>query len=366
MHRPKRLLIAAAGALALLFAWLLLRGRGGPADAPPAPVAAHRAAPTGSGTVADLPPEVAPLPLDEPTQAAPGLPGASPYPPGSQPLTEGSDPARSVAEDDPVDADSGVHVVFGPRRDVVHPPEPIVIDLEVLDRAGHRLPIGNARAYFRNERDTAATGTGARVAFVDEGKLGYVARFAPTPTEQQQIMRFRTFVEVAFDAPNHLGERHYSASVQYTPRPKAELDGTYSDAIVDGSLVVQAGVAVAEAGRYKLIASLYAGDQAIAFAQSAGELEVGHRSLALTFFGKILHDRELDGPYTLRYAMLFEEFPAQGIYWPGTTVDPAYTTRAYKWTELSAAPYVEPAPTGPPVTAESPSQQGKPPPLYTR
>jgi len=220
--------------------------------------------------------------------------------------------------------------------------------------------------YFRSERDTAATGTGARVALVDDGKHGYTATFAPTPADQKQIMRFRTFIEVAFDAPNKLGERHYTASVQYTPRPNAELDGEYSDAIVDGSLVIQAGVAVAAAGHYKVIGSLYRGDAAIAFAQSSGELEVGRRSLPLTFFGKIVRDRELDGPYTLRYAMLFEEFPDQGIYWPGSTVDPAYTTRTYRATDFSPTPYVQPGPATPEVTAQSPSQQGKPPPLFRR
>ena len=173
-------------------------------------------------------------------------------------------------------------------------------------------------------------------------------------------------MEVAFDAPNHLGERHYSASVQYTPTPTAELDGEWSDAIVDGSLVLQAGVAVAQPGHYKVIASLYSGDSAIAFAQSSVELETGRRSVTLLVFGKILRDRELDGPYTIRYAMLFEEFPEQGIYWPGSTVDHAYTTRAYRATEFSDAPYTPPPSTEPEVTAQSPSQQGKPPPLFTR
>ena len=166
--------------------------------------------------------------------------------------------------------------------------------------------------------------------------------------------------------PNHLGERHYSASVQYTPRPNAELDGEWSEAVVDGSLVVQAGVAVMQKGRFKVIASLYSGDSAIAFSQHAMELEVGRRSVPLVFFGKILHDRELDGPYTIRYAMLFEELPDQGIYWPGTTVDHAYTTNPYRALDFSASPYEPPPSTEPEVTAQSPSQQGKPPPLFVR
>jgi hypothetical protein len=364
MHRNVRLLIAALAVALLVVVWLAMHGEHGsaPATAPPLAKSATRS-PASPGLAVPAP---APAQRSEDDLVPPAVAPASPYPPNSQPLTEGVDPASSVAEDDPVDAESGIHVVFGARRDVVHPPDPIIVDLEVLDKASHRLPIGNARAYFRGERDTAAQGTGARVAFVDDGKHAYTATFAPTTIDQKQIMRFRTFIEVAFDAPNHLGERHYSAWMQYTPKPNGELDGEWSDAIVDGSLVVQAGVAATAKGRFKVIASLYSGDSAIAFAQNAVELEVGRHSVPLLFFGKILRDRELDGPYTIRYAMLFEEFPDQGIYWPGTTADHAYTTRAYHAVDFSGDAYKEPASTEEPVTAQSPSQQGKPPPLFTR
>ena len=50
----------------------------------------------------------------------------------------------------------------------------------------------------------------------------------------------------------------------------------------------------------------------------------------------------------------------------GVTADRAYTTHAYRAADFSAAPYTPPASTEPPVTAQSPSQQGKPPPLFTR
>jgi hypothetical protein len=371
MYRSNRLLIALALAVALLVIWC--RSRGGDERAPvPAPTAPAITTSTSPELAAPVRPRAAPsTSIEEPLQTIPALPGPSPYPPGSQPLTEGSDPATTVAEDDPVDTDSGIHVVFGPRLDVVHPPDPIVIDLQVLDRAGHRLPITNGRAYFRSDRDTAASGTGAHVAFVDDGSgadrkasdLAFTATFTPA---DRSLMRFRTFVEVAFDAPHGLGERRYSASVQYTPRPQAELDGEYSDALEGGSLVVRVGVAVTTAARYKVIGSLYGGDSAIAFAQNAIELDAGRGSIPLSFFGKILHDRGLDGPYVLRYVMLFEEFPDQGIYWPGVTADRAYTTRAYRTADFSPESYAEPASTEPPITAQSPSQQGKPPPMFTR
>ncbi len=298
-----------------------------------------------------------------------------PYPPGSQPLVEGSDPSAGVKEDNPVDAESGVHVVFGARRDVVHPPDPIVIDLEVLNAQGKRLAIANGKARFRSEK-AGPRGPWFDVAFVDDGSgadraredLAYTATYSPTTTEQAVLSGFRVFVEVGFDAPNNLGPRRYVTSLAYTPKPGAELNGQYSDALVGGSLVVQCGLSVAHAGQFKVIASLYAGDHetAIAFAQNSQPLDAGERSVPLTFFGKILRERNIDGPYVLRYVMAFEEFPQQGIYHPGVTVDNAYTTAKYSARDFSDASYEPPpsAAAGEAVTAESPSQADKPPPLY--
>ena len=339
----------------------------------------HRRSATVGGSVAALEtPRLTVAANADPTQPTrvPSPPGAYAYPPGSQPLTEGVDPATTTPEDDPVDPENGVHVVFGPRRDVVHPPEPMIIDLTVLDNKGNRLPISDGVAFFRSAQASAAVGSGPSAPLVDDGSgsdrapgdLQYTATYVPSSREQAALCRFRVFVEVAFAAPNHLGGRRYSTWLDYTPKPGAELDGSYSEALRGGSLVVGAGLRVRERGQYKVIASLYAADRATAlvFAQTSLPLEPGERSVPLTFFGKILRDRGIDGPYVLRYLMVFQEFPAEGIYWPGVTVDDAYTTRPYRAAELSADAYTPPAPTGPMVTADSPSQQGKPPPLISR
>lgn len=369
MHRNRRVLTLAGALLAaaLVLWWLWPRARDdAPAAPPPRPEQVARAP---AEAPAQLPAPASHHPERiEALQATPALPGPAPYPPGSQPLTEASDPATTVPEDDTVDAERGIHVVFGPRFDVVHPPDPIVIDLRVLDAHGKRLPITNGVAYFRSERATAATGTGPHAPFVDDGNHSYTARFTPSADEQQALGRFRTFVEVVFDAPDGLGPRHYGGTVQYTPPPGAELDGEFDEAIDAGSLVVRAGVDVHAAGRYKVIASLYGSDDAsaICFAQNAVSLDVGRQAVPLTFFGKILHDRGVDGPYVLRYMMVFEEFPDRGEYWPGVTVDHAYTTHAYRAGDFSDDAYVAPPSTEPEVTAQSPSQQGKPPPLFQR
>jgi hypothetical protein len=46
-------------------------------------------------------------------------------------------------------------------------------------------------------------------------------------------------------------------------------------------------------------------------------------------------------------------------------VDPAYTTQPYRASSFSADDYVPPAPTYEVVDQNSPSQQGKPPPLFS-
>ena len=357
--RRGRLAALAALVLAIVLAWWLRRDRA-PAAKPAPVVTSTPLRPSEPPRLPPAPPPAAPSPPVLPGNVL-ATPAASPYPPGSQPLTEGSDPATTSPEDDPVDEASGLQVVLGPRRDVVHPPDPIVIDVQLLDRSGRRLPLASGRAYFRGERDTARAGTGPSAPLVDDGTRLYTARFQPP----KELLDFRVFVEVALDVPG-FGPRRYSTWVEYTPLPGAELDGTFAERVAHGSLYVDAGLRVARHGRYKVIASLYAGEQAVCFAQASRELDAGARAIPLEFFGKILHDRGLDGPYTLRYVMAFEEFPGRGVYWPGVTVDPAYTTRPYRAAEFSPDPYTPPPDTEPEVTAQSPSQQGKPPPLFTR
>src|SRR5438067_1175950 len=111
-------------ALALVLAWWLLRERGEPRSAEPASKA-RETAQYATGATPDLPPSAPAAPPNDPLHAHPTVPDRPPYPPNSQPLTEGSDPATAPPEDDPVDPASGLHVVLGPRRDVVHPPDPI-------------------------------------------------------------------------------------------------------------------------------------------------------------------------------------------------------------------------------------------------
>lgn len=279
-----------------------------------------------------------------------GPASAFPYPPGSQPLTEGVNPATQNKEDNPVDAESGIHCVFGPRIAVVHPPDPLVIDLEVQNKLGALLPIGGGVARFRTEKADPEKGPWVEAPFVDDGSgkdlapadRKYTATLKPSSADQATLLSGGThlYVEVRFDAPNGLGGRKYVTVMQYSRLPDAAANGKYTESVADGSLVVGVGVKANVAGDYRVIGSLYAGADAIAFASKATHLEAGDGSIPLLFFGKILHDRGIDGPYQLRYVMLFQHAPPEEI--PGETIDPAYTTKPYKASSFSDKAYVPP------------------------
>jgi hypothetical protein len=316
---------------------------------------------------------------------APGMRGAVPrlrdmpayeYPSWSQPLTEGTDPSKTTPDDVPLDSKTGVHVILGPRRFVVHPPDPIVIDLRVVNNLGASMPIRDGVVRFRPDQTTATTGPSFDTPLVDDGSgadlvrldNGYTATFAPTADQQAALFKGgeHVLVEVAFDAPNRLGPRLYPLVVMYSPEPHATLNGNYTDTATGGDLLINAGVTASQPGTYRMIGSLYSGDgaRAISYATAAATLPAGDGVIPLRIFGKVLHDSGIDGPYELRFAMLFEVVK-EGEEIPGDTVDPAYTTSAYRFDTFSGAAYQAPASNEPVVDMNSPSQQGKPPPLFS-
>jgi hypothetical protein len=312
-------------------------------------------------------------PHDTPAVPPPRPAGRFPYPPGSQPLTEGTNPATQPPEDDVIDPEQGDRVVFGPRVAVVHPEDPLVIDLQVLNRLGAAMPIGDGVARFRPDGSDIEKGPWFSVPLVDDGSgrdlaasdQHYTATFQPSSDQKAALLSAGThvFVDVGFTPPGGKVLRRFSTVMQYSREPDATLSGKYTDALDQGSLVINAGVTVTVAGQYRIIGSLYGGGQAIAFAQKATTLAVGDGTIPLLFFGKILHDKGIDGPYELRFVMLFEHEPTGDV--PGDTVDPAYTTQAYSAKSFSDAPYVAPAPSFEVVDMNSPSQQGKPPALIS-
>ena len=90
--------------------------------------------------------------------------------------------------------------------------------------------------------------------------------------------------------------------------------GTFRDRVREGSLEVEAGVEIEEEGFYRFDASLYGpGGEPVAWAAFKGELSTRDGVVPLRFFGKVLYDLGVAGPYELRmlrgYRFRDGEFP---------------------------------------------------------
>jgi len=89
----------------------------------------------------------------------------------------------------------------------------------------------------------------------------------------------------------------------YTPESRipGRLTGLVSDTLVEGNLVLQAGIEVFEPGFYRIDANLYdAAAQPVAFATFKGDLDAGSGVVPLEVYGKVLHDAGIPGPFTVR------------------------------------------------------------------
>ena len=124
--------------------------------------------------------------------------------------------------------------------------------------------------------------------------------------------------------------------------PDAQLTGAYRDAVVDGSLHVDAEVLVTAPGRFHLEATLYdgSGDRPLAWAQTAGELPEGRHWMTLPFYGLILQERGVDGPYLVRNVALSTSSAMPNA--KNRLADRAHLTGAYAASRFSDAPYDDP------------------------
>ena len=125
-------------------------------------------------------------------------------------------------------------------------------------------------------------------------------------------------------------------------RPDAQLTGRYSDAISAGNLQVQAEVEVQRAGRFHLEATLYTQDGTpLAWAQNALNLSAGLQHIPLSFFGLIINERGVDGPYVLRYVALSTTTSMPNA--KNRLVENAYLTSSYHAADFSDQPFDDPA-----------------------
>jgi hypothetical protein len=248
---------------------------------------------------------------------------------------------------------------------------PIAVQLELIDRQGQRHPLPSPRVRLRALEKPAQPwidvpvkddGSGA-----DEraGDLLYTATLKPTPEQQRQLFG-QVLIEGSVDVPG-VGTRVIPSVLIYTRGPRATLTGRWRDFPRTGHLYLEAELEVEEAGLFTLMAQVFGPNlEPIAWVRQMEQLPAGRGHITLEVFGKVLHDAGIDGPYRVRQVLLTRDYENSSNYEPGVTVEEAHRTRAYRASEFSAEAYVPPPRVVEEVTADHPSQQGKPPPERTR
>jgi hypothetical protein len=84
-----------------------------------------------------------------------------------------------------------------------------------------------------------------------------------------------------------------------SPVAPAHFTGRVYEELKEGSLILSVELEVRIAGRYRVLGNLKGPEGAIAYSKEEIRLEPGTRLVPLQFYGKILRDNALDGPYTL-------------------------------------------------------------------
>jgi hypothetical protein len=232
------------------------------------------------------------------------------YPGSSRPLDDGPDPLERdrkvsrITMPGPSGEDPALTVY--PLAIGFEDPEPAVLYAYLADD-GTRI---RARAIH----GTIVTGdlqTVGGVEYRDDGAGGdavpddriYTAVFLPGPEAVPALSR-SYMVQVV--ATTRRGDERRAATSFLYSRPHAHLTGRYRDAVVNGSLEVGVEVEVAAAGRFHVEATLYGADgsRKVAWAQAARWLEPGQQWMPLQFYGAILRDRDIAGPYLVRWVAL--------------------------------------------------------------
>lgn len=186
-------------------------------------------------------------------------------------------------------------------------------------------------------RIVAATADRVPLTFTKQGNR-YVSELRVADLRYQAAARVTVTVEFEYASGT---TQVASFPVLYTPKAAvpARFTGTFREEIVDGSLVVHAGISVEKAGWYLIDANLWAADDSpVAWTRYKGNLGPGDKEVRLELFGKVLVDAKSPAPYQLRQLRGARYLEGQE---PEVESMPffagAYTTRAYPLDRFSAA-----------------------------
>lgn len=242
--------------------------------------------------------------------------------------------------------------VLGPGGDeptlTVHPseisfeaPENVVLNA-YLSMKGKRLKAKSITGFIVNEHGEKT----AVLEYHDDGKGGdvlsgdgiYTATFAPPRGQEREYKGIHSVRVQAITVEGE--ERVASTSFQYSA-PDSHLTGKYEDQIVDGSLQILAQTEVTAKGRFHIEGTIYSKDgRPIAWAQNTLSLDVGIHHLPLTFYGLIIREKALDGPYVLKYLSLSTTTEMPNC--KNRLAQNVYTTAKYNAADFTDQPFNEP------------------------
>jgi hypothetical protein len=267
------------------------------------------------------------------------------YPKWSQPLEEGEDPILRDRTVSPVTArgqDGHTTLTVFPDRVAFEWPDRVLL-YAFLTIHGERVAAKDMRGQILTE----ALQPVADLVYSDEGAGAdaapgdrvYSAAFQP-PVDRTPALSESFMVRVFAITPED-DEIVGVTGFQYSS-PDAQLTGAYRDRPADGGLTVEAEVEVRNPGRFHIEASLYDrnGQRPVAWAQDAAELPPGRHWMPLRYFGRVLHERGIDGPYVLRFVALSTVTQMPNA--KNRLVENAFVTAPYDAAQFSDAPFDDP------------------------
>ncbi len=174
----------------------------------------------------------------------------------------------------------------------------------VSDGDKQKKPLQNLKTKFYRKFDRAITNSLPPIAAGDDGQNGdatakdlvYTILVRPTAQDWGYV-----FVEASFTVA---GLEHVQRANWFsTPTAVADFQGGISDRLGEGSLVVSVPVLIRKAGYYNFQANLQeaGGDQRFVASASKGDrYAAGQQMVEFVFFGKVIKDTKIDGPYIVR------------------------------------------------------------------
>ncbi|MDF3819354.1 hypothetical protein P3G55_05565 [Leptospira sp. 96542] len=204
--------------------------------------------------------------------------------------------------DEKTNEPNGYVCMFQPKTwSVIGPKDVMYVTLECRDKARNRVKVSIDSHQVFKEWEGQRYGV-VSASVNDNGTDGDQTRGDNVYTFSWKPMKgdwgqMSLVAEITY-GPENLKTK-LTSSFFSSPTVPAEFNGVFTDTVQDGSLIVKAVLNVYRKGKYHLEANLKdeKNGEYIAYAVYDGELVSGSNEVSFTFFGKILRDKDLDGPY---------------------------------------------------------------------